>query len=93
MTNDGVPPAKCHPRASQHALGLVLSSGEGEDVGIPQDEKRALELFKSAVKGELLFSLCYHKTGFNLLAARSRWAAYKLSVRFLRTLVVESIAA
>ncbi|CAM9403938.1 unnamed protein product [Ectocarpus fasciculatus] len=36
---------------AKHALGLVLSSGEGEDVGIPQDEERALELFKAAATG------------------------------------------
>lgn len=40
------------PGTFQHALGLVLSSGEGEDVGIPQDEERALELFKAAATGE-----------------------------------------
>ena len=44
----------CHPRGSQHALGLVLSSGEGEGAGIPQDEERALELFKTAARGECM---------------------------------------
>lgn len=36
----------------QYALGLVLSSGEGEDVGIPQDDERARELFKTAAIGQ-----------------------------------------
>eukprot|EP00903_Cladosiphon_okamuranus_P011718 g11020.t1 len=36
---------------AKHALGLVLSSGEGEDVGIPKDEERALELHKEAAIG------------------------------------------
>lgn len=40
------------PRNPQYALGLVLSSGEGEDVGVPQDEQRARGLFATAARGE-----------------------------------------
>lgn len=43
-------PSTKHP--AQHALALVLSSGEGEDAGISQDEERALELFQEAARGE-----------------------------------------
>eukprot|EP00752_Nemacystus_decipiens_P009159 g8181.t1 len=36
---------------AKNALAVILSTGEGEDVGVPQDEKRALELFKEAAIG------------------------------------------
>lgn len=36
---------------SQYALGLVLSSGEGEEIGIARDEGRARDLFVTAAKG------------------------------------------
>lgn len=56
--------ASFHPTvmlpSPKHALGLVLSSGEGEAVGVPQDEARARELFKAAAIGERSFAQIKH---------------------------------
>lgn len=59
-------------------------------MGVPQDEKRALELFKSAVKGGCLFGGLRYIAP-NVLIARSRWAAYIPSNR-CRPAMVRSIA-
>lgn len=43
-----------YPRSTavlQHALGLMLSTGEAAGAGFPQDEERARELFKTAAIG------------------------------------------